>query len=520
MVPFRKEPRILVVTPEVSFLPDRSGAPSEAISARAGGLGDVTATLIQSLYTFGVDVHVAMPNYRQIFRANTRFPQMNEACDLSPEMPAERIHLVQDRLFYYLPRLLVDKGWDTVKVALAFQREVINRIVPIVQPDLIHCHGWMTGLIPAMARESGIPCLFTLYNVETVRLPLAAVEDCGIDAASFWQHCYFERMPLSYEETRNTNPVDFLVSAVFASHFVNTLSPSFSRQILEAACGFVEPPLRRELQHKQHAGCLASIEHAPPPHFNPAVDNALCRRYGPEDHPAAKAFNKLALQENLRLRMDSGAPLFFWPSRLERGRGGCRLIIDLLPGLLADYAAQGLQLVFIADGNLHPELRALIAQINATDRVAVADFDSRRYRLAFAAADFVLLPMHHEPCGLSCKIAHRYGALPIGHDTGGIHDALSMLEAAAGKGNGFVFENFDINGLRWAIGQAMTFHGLPNAVRAGQVGRIMAESLVRYDHESTARAYIELYERMLQRPFGHLGTDRRCAEMQTLQEAA
>ncbi|MFH0726797.1 MAG: glycogen/starch synthase [Pseudomonadota bacterium] len=498
-------PKILVVTPEVSFLPDRSGAPSEKISARSGGLGDVSATLIQTLFGMGADVHVAIPNYRNIFKKNAGHP----AAELfsrraGNNMPVERIHLVQDRSFYYLPKLFSDTSRENIRIALTFQREVINQVIPRVQPDLIHCHDWMTGLIPAMARTHGIPCLFTLYNLNTVKLCLSDIEEQGIDAGAFWQHCYYDRMPRDYEETRQTNPADLLASGVFASHFVNTVSPSFLKQIVSDGTEFIAPALKGELQHKLRGGCLTAIEHAPAALFNPATDKALYRRYGAEENLSAKAFNKLRLQELLGLQMDSRAPLLFWPTRLGGGRRGSWLMSEILPDLLSTHASRGLQVVFIADGDLHHHFRLLAEKANAVDRVAVREFHPQHYRLAFAAADFVLMPMDYEPCGLPCKIAQRYGALPIGHDTGGIHDALTHLELPAERGNGFVFKNFDATGLRWAIDEAMIFYSLPDPVRANQIRRIMTESLVAYDDQATGRNYIDLYERMLQRPFDYL----------------
>jgi glycogen synthase len=503
-------PKILVVTPEVSFLPDRSGTPSEKISARTGGLGDISATLIQTLYEMGVDVHVAIPNYRNIFKKHAEHPAADLFSRRGGFMPAERIHLVQDRSFYYLPKLFADTSHETIRIALAFQREVINQVIPRVQPDLIHCHDWMTGLVPAMARTHGIPCLFTLYNLNTVKLCLADIEEQGIDAQAFWQHCYYDRMPWNYEETRHANPVDLLVSGVFGSHFVNTVSPSFLAQIVREETDFIAPALKQELQNKLRSGCLTAIEHAPAALFNPSRDKALYRRYGAEDHFSAKAFNKLRLQETLGLRLDSRAPLLFWPTRLGGGRRGSWLMSEILPDLLSTHASRGLQVVFIADGDLHHHFQLLAEKANAVDRVAVREFHPQHYRLAFAAADFVLMPMDYEPCGLPCKIAQRYGALPIGHDTGGIHDALTHLDIPAGRGNGFLFKDFDVNGLRWAIQEAMAFYGLPDPVRAQQIRRIMTESLEAYNDQATARNYICLYERMLQRPFGYLKEDFHC----------
>ncbi len=175
-------------------------------------------------------------------------------------------------------------GGENIKVALAFQREVINNIVPSVRPDLIHCNDWMTGLIPAMARQMGIPCLFTIHNIHTVKTNLAHIEDRGIDAAYFWQHLYYMKMAYEYEEAREANPVDFLASGVFAAHFVNTVSPTFLMEVVEGRHDFVEAPLRQELANKWHAGCASGILNAPDPSFNPADDKDLIRQYNAKNH--------------------------------------------------------------------------------------------------------------------------------------------------------------------------------------------------------------------------------------------
>jgi len=45
----------------------------------------------------------------------------------------------------------------------------------------------MTGLIPAVARQMGIACLFTLHSMQSSRATIAYIEDQSIDAAFFWQ---------------------------------------------------------------------------------------------------------------------------------------------------------------------------------------------------------------------------------------------------------------------------------------------------------------------------------------------
>jgi starch synthase/alpha-amylase len=83
-----------------------------------------------------------------------------------------------------------------------------------------------------------------------------------------------------------------------------------------------------------------------------------------------------------------------------------------------------------------------------------------------------------------------------------------------------MFKNFDANGLRWAIHEAMRFYNLPDPVRAEQIRRIMTESLTAYDDRATARNYIVLYERMLERPFDYLQSEGFSADSPDLLSAA
>ena len=68
------------------------------------------------------------------------------------------------------------------------------------------------------------------------------------------------------------------------------------------------------------------------------------------------------------------------------------------------------------------------------------------------------------------------------------------------RGNGFLFETFDPNGLSWAIDQAMEFFNLPDSVKAGEITRVMRQSKAAFNHSVTARRYMDLYENMLERP--------------------
>ena len=494
-----KNPRILIVTPEITYLPEGMGNLSGKMSAKAGGMADVSASLVAALYELGADVHVALPHYRRMFHEETAKLVAEELRKYKSHLPDERIHLAEDRCFYYRDTVY-DRGDGNIKLALAFQREVINHCIPYVQPDLIHCNDWMTGLIPAAARRMGIPCLFTVHNIHTQKLLLDAVEDMGIDAAEFWSNLYYSYPPYNYEESRESNQIDLQASGCFAAHFINTVSPTFLREIVDGWHSFVPDSIRNEIRNKYNAGCASGILNAPDPVDNPATDDKIPFKYGPGDHWEMKRRNKVALQHALGLEENPDAPLFFWPSRLDPVQKGPQLLTDITYKFLEKHHSIGAQIAVIANGPYQQAFWDIRNFHGIGNRLAVHNFDARLSQLGFAASDFTFMPSLFEPCGLPQMQAPIYGSLAVAHNTGGLHDTVDMLDWGASRGNGFVFDNYDSNGLMWAMDKAIEFFCLPREIREREVQRIMAESLQRFSHKECARQYIELYEKMLDRP--------------------
>jgi starch synthase/alpha-amylase len=420
-------------------------------------------------------------------------------------LPDERVHLAADRAFFYLQEVYDTTFGEKIKAALAFQREVINNVIPWVRPDLIHCNDWTTGLLPAAARKMGIPCLFTVHDMHTATCLLADAEDRGIDTAAFWEHLFFTWMPDGYESTRTANPVDFLASGIFAAHFVNTVSPTFLQETVQGRYDFVPQHIGRELANKVACGCAAGILNAPDPSFDPRTDNALARNYGAADHAPAKALNKTALQHKLGLMVDRQAPLFYWPFRRNPIQKGCQLLTQVLYDVVAQHRDDHLQAVVVANGEFQGHCREIVDRHDLHDRIAVVPFDASLARLAYGAADFLLMPSRYEPCGLPLMTGAIYGALPVAHRTGGIRDTLRHLSGDGGSGNGFLFEIFDAQGLRWAMEEALLFHRRPSRSKVNIISRIMESSAARFNHSATAGQYIALYERMLQRPLVDAG---------------
>jgi len=247
------KPRILFVTSEAAFIPQGNENGDFFTAADNGGFSSYLGCVVFELYNLGFDVCVAQPDYRRIFKklSNRKPPP------IARSIPANRVYLTKDRAFFYADYTSKNNSCDDLKISIFHQREVFNHVIPEFQPELIHSHDWMTGMVPAMAREIGIPCLFTVQNPTTAKSLLSFVEDNGVDAAVFWENLYYDRYPLNYGETRTSNPINFLLSGIFSADYIFATDYLFLANSRKKQTILAKLPHWELLKTKSNAGCVA-----------------------------------------------------------------------------------------------------------------------------------------------------------------------------------------------------------------------------------------------------------------------
>jgi ADP-glucose type glycogen/starch synthase len=493
----RPRPRILLCTPEITELPEGMGNAANFVRAKGGGLGDISAGLISHLYRHDrFDLHLAMPNYQAKFRDGAKLTS-RELGRKARTLGRRGVHLVSDSAFSYLHDIYADSTQHPrIRRAEAFQRHVINHLLESLRPEIVHCNDWMTGLIPAAARATGIHSVFTIHNVFTELETPANIDRSGIDARRFLKHLYFERWPGDARDTWQANRVDFTASAIHAASIVNTVSPTFLAELVRGDFADVVPAsIRNALRAKHATGHALGILNAP----SDGVDPRLARhaaRFGFADVMPKKAENKALLQRRLRLEVLPDAPVFYWPSRLYRQKAP-----DLLLAVASDVVARhGGQIVVIANGDLDTERRLRLLALRHRGAIVQHPFDEELSELAKAGADFVLVPSRYEPCGLPQMECPRFGTLPVVRSTGGLKDTVSPLDVDADTGMGFVFDDPTPDALAGAMAAAVAFHRADLATRARTLVRVMREAFERFSLARTAEHYVAVYDRLLDEP--------------------
>ena len=102
---FSTNPCILFVTPAVNCLPEGMGDLFTRVRTGGGGVADFSATLVRALFDQGVNIHVAMPDYRRIYNRQLSPNAKREPATIRNQEAEESIHLAKDRSLFYVDQI-------------------------------------------------------------------------------------------------------------------------------------------------------------------------------------------------------------------------------------------------------------------------------------------------------------------------------------------------------------------------------------------------------------------------------
>ena len=462
--------------------------------AKTGGLADVCASLPRALQELGHQVVIALPAYPA---AQDRLAEREPVVPL-PELPG--VELIPGRLPDGGPSvLLVDaprwferpggpygdatgRDWpDNAERFHGFARALCaiagDRAGLGWRPDLVHCHDWQTGLVPALLRleEQRPATVFTVHNQSYLgRFDRARFAALGLPEA--WWH------PDTLEFYGDFS---FLKAGLVFADQLTTVSPTYAHELQqpEHGCG-LDGLLRGRAA--DFTGILNGIDTVV---WDPVTDPLLHRRYDAAGVDVGKRANKAAVQAELGLPV-AALPLVVLVSRLVEQKG-----IDLVVELMTRWRHRPLQWALLGHGDARWErqLQALAAE--TPDRVAVCiGYDEVLAHRLEAAGDFFLMPSRFEPCGLNQMYSQRYGTIPVVHRTGGLADSVvDVFAPGAGTGTGLVFEVPEVAALAAALERGLALQRNPAAWSALRRSAMAAD----FGWRRSALAYVEVYRRAL-----------------------
>jgi starch synthase len=379
--------------------------------------------------------------------------------------------------------------------------EMIERLAPDWQPDLIHCNDWHTGLIPAYVqvgknraeRRAGVMAGQVEGRVTERPATLFTIHNLAYQGDFPHWDWYRTGLPESLyavEGLEFYGRWTFMKGGLLFADRVNTVSPTYAREIRTPEYGCGLDGLMQTLNAEGRlSGILNGIDTRT---FDPQHDPYLPARYGPQN-PEGKAACKAALLAELGLP-DNGLPVIGMVTRLADQKG-----LDLIAAVAEQILDIPVQLIVLGQGDArYQRLLAGLQERRPGQVYARIAFDVALAQRIYAGSDLFLMPSRFEPCGLGQMIALRYGTLPIVRATGGLADSIHDFDpvtpetaplASCGGGNGFVFTDYTPEALLATVRRAVAVWQ-DAGIRDRLVHVALTSDLA---WERSAQRYVELY---------------------------
>ena len=334
------------------------------------------------------------------------------------------------------------------------------------QPDVIHDHDGMTGLVSKWLRikltndfYKTISSVLSIHNLKYQPiLKQDQVKYVGLKRADFGK----------VKKILKSKDFNIMAEGIDNADMINTVSPTYAREVLTKKYG---AGLHKLLKLHKHnfAGILNGIDYSD---FDPRTNPDTPVKYWINTLDK-KVENKMILQKKFGLTQSADLPLICVVSRLTPQKG-----LDLVEDVLKDLVDMGAQFVILGAGSEKIEKIFIKAEKeNPKSIEAEMEFDANLAQTIYAGADM-----------LSQIIAMRFGTLPIVRKTGGLADTVRDGYT------GFVFKHYDKNAFLWAIQRAVDmYYNQKDYWRKMQI-RAMKKD---FSWKASAKKYIWLYKKAI-----------------------
>jgi starch synthase len=349
-------------------------------------------------------------------------------------------------------------------------------------PDVLHAHDWHAG--PALMylathgrREAPFKSIASLLTIHNLFFQ-------GAGGNALFRFAGFKQTPPRIDGEA-PGSVNWLARGITYADAINTVSPTYARQILTREFGeglYALLHARRD----QLSGILNGLDLR---EWNPQTDPLLAERFDAASLQK-RAANKRAVQHELKLKRQPRTLLIGLVSRLFEQKG-----LDILVEAASQLLQRDVQLAILGSGDekYHAALQALAEQYPG--RVGVDhSFNEPLARKIYGGCDVFLMPSHFEPCGLSQLIAMRYGAVPLVRATGGLADTVIDANRSAQRGTGFTFTAYTAKALIGALDRAVAAFADPDRWQALQRRGLAAD----FSWTTSAQQYVALYRRAIE----------------------
>lgn len=474
--------------------------------ASTGGLSDVSGALPDALNRSGWAVDRVLPLYRRVREGEARGDYRLEATPhvLSIPMGHEIVEAeVFETVFEGTPTYFInhEEYFDRTELYALPHREYRDNFTRFVffqkavvalldalghVHDFLHLNDWQTGLIPLFL-EKGIQGTGRERRERT----LLTIHNLAYQGVYSARHLFETNLPGNlldaYPSLEYYGKINMLKAGIIGADRVNTVSPTYAREILTPEFGCGLEGVLNALPHPV-AGVVNGVDTRL---WDPETDTRLIAGYSANSLRGKESCKKELLRE-FGLSYERDQPLFVMISRLVEQKG-----FDLLAETIEPLMSLPVRMIVLGSGQESYQNAAREWAEKWPDRFAAhIGFDADLSHRIEAGGDFFLMPSRFEPCGLNQLYSLRYGTLPIVNATGGLKDTVTDLRSSPREGTGYLMNAYTPEAFLDCVREAVSLYHEKTTLRAARQRGMRKD--VSWD--PTARAYRELYGEILADP--------------------
>jgi len=450
--------------------------------AKSGGLADVSAALPHAIKEFE-NISKVMPLYgfidkkalKKVVTLEVNISHIKYDVVVYSKLEKKLLtYFIEAPLLSDTQNLYGDENGDYANNDLRFAIFCSGVVALSLElgVDVVHLNDWHTALVALYIkdRKLDIKTVFTIHNLAYQGIfEFNSLRRIGIDDSYF-----------NIDELEFYGKINFLKAGIAFCDALTTVSPTYAKEILtkEFGCG-LDGFLT--VHKSKLSGILNGIDTTL---FNPKTDKCLVSNFDTKSLKD-KHKNKVNFIKRLTLK-DPRKPLFVMVTRLVEQKG-----IDLVLFSLKKLLKNRLNFFMIGEGDNYISTKLENISKEYDNFEFFRGYDEGLSHMAYASADFLLMPSRFEPCGLNQFIAMRYGTIPIIHSVGGLKD--SVFEDSVACGNGIVFEKFTQKEFLDAVDRALSLK--KDSKKFIKIKKANMEC--DFSFSKSALKYIEIYKKIL-----------------------
>ncbi|MDR1195028.1 MAG: glycogen synthase, partial [Endomicrobium sp.] len=286
---------------------------------KVGGLADVVGALPKYLKKLGHDVRIILPKYRAIDGKKYKLRSLPYLLKVNVGKETEKfrikhgvtedgidVYFIENMRYFNRPGVYGDNGTDygdNRERYIFFSRAALEAVKALMfRPDIIHCHDWQTGLIPAYLRTNLKNDGFfwntsSIYTIHNIAYQGSFSADTVISGGFSWEDFTTDKLEFY-------NNVNFMKCGIALSDAVSTVSPTYALEIKEFNGRGMEIVMNS--RPDKIYGILNGIDYD---YWDPQTDGNIAANFS-KDSLNGKKICKAELQKICGFDIDEDAYLF------------------------------------------------------------------------------------------------------------------------------------------------------------------------------------------------------------------